>query len=1147
MNQSRGRELPFSFLCRLIAISTFTLLSTKLSGQNLRCYSIPSNVEVSLDSLVIEPSSISSKEDFTWDESSSTIVVNSNFSQAEVCFRVLSSLLTEPIRLRDTALYDDSRFSKNNVPPNPAVEKEELFDFGDVQKYGAISRGVSFGNRQNLFVNSSLNLQLDGKLDENLFLSAVITDQNVPYQPEGNTQQLRDFDNVFIKLYNDQFDVTAGDIVLKQPDDAGYFLKYYKNIQGLQASYRGKSGYWKHESRVSGALAKGKFNSAILDAIDGLNGPYKLRGPNGERFIIVLANSEKVFIDGKLLERGFDRDYVIDYNLGEITFNNHILITQFTILRVDFEYAEQFYSRSNLSAFQSVSNDEVKFYTNYYRERDNPNSTFGFSLDQNDLDQLKAIGDNQDQAFITGFDTTLYSENRILYLKKDTIDNDGINNTIFEYSTDPSAELFSPTFSEVGFGNGDYVLRQSSANGRIYEWVSPQGGQKQGNYEPGAFIPLPNSRQILTVGSEANISSYESIKTEVAFSNTDQNLYSDIDDTDNTSKAYYASIETNDRPSIFDGYSWIGSISLEYDEQDFTYIDRYRSILFDRDWNYVSDRNEQSQDLILFLKAGFKQNESNQFIASANRRKREEFIDGWQYTVDYNQEVADLKFVSSHFLLSNTQLNRTTDWLRSKSDISYNKWKVVPGYSFEMDENEIFEGDSIVSSLMHYQAHEFYLSSADSANSIYRIGYQLRNDKLPQNGRMEDYLFSKNINASYNFSKNNGSLTADFNYRKVEDRLELNLGEDEVINGRIGWIQSFLKRSLRSNFNYSTGNSRELRREFVYLPVATGEGTHTWRDTNEDGVQDLNEFFEAINPDERNYVKIFTPTDDYITSFQTFYLHTIDGRFPLRWRKTGGIKRFASKLSVNVNFNINFKTTSSDYTDRLNPFIISLNDSSLLSAQNSKRYTFFYNRNGRGFAGDLTFQNSDNKQLLTQGFETREKQEWITNAKIDLSPEYTFRVTTALGDLLNQSDFLDSRNFEIISYSYRPQLIWQPNNVLRAIASFERKTKRNEFLESSSESAHSKIYQTELTWNQAGKGSLRGSFSIVQIDFIGDVSSYLGYLLLDALQPGSNQTWQINWQQKLSKGMQLSLIYNGRKSEENSAIHTGNVQVTAFF
>ncbi|MEQ8627837.1 hypothetical protein [Ekhidna sp.] len=1147
LNQSREKGLPFSFPCHWLIASLFLSTCSFLHAQNLKCKTIPTNTPVKLDTVLIEPGSITFAGEFEWNDSTQVIQISSQQAEVEVCYRVLSPLLTKTYQNRDIADYDDSREIAIISTQNPGVEKEELFDFGGVQKYGAITRGVSFGNRQSLFVNSSLNLQMDGKLDENLFLSAVITDQNVPYQPEGNTQQIRDFDNVFIKLYNDRFDVTAGDVVLQQPDDAGYFLRYYKNVQGLQASYRGQSGKWKHESRVSGALSKGKFNSAVLEPIDGLNGPYKLRGPNGERFIIVLANSEKVFLDGKRLERGFDRDYVIDYNLGEITFNNHIVITQFSIIRVDFEYAEQFYSRTNLSAYQSVSNEKVRLYANYYRERDNPNTSFGFSLNETDLDQLRSIGDNIDQAFVTGFDSVRFSENRILYIKKDTVDQDGNPQEIFQYSTDPSVELFSPTFSDVGFGNGNYILRETTANGRVYEWVSPQSGEAQGNYEPGAFIPLPNSRQMITLGGEVQLSEYESVKSEVAFSNTDQNLYSPVDDNDNTSRGYFTSIQTSGRSAPLSGYNWVGSLAMELDEKDFTFIDRYRSILFDRDWNYTSDRNEQSQDLILFARAGIEKNNENRFIMSANRRKRADFIDGWQYTLDFNQEVADVRLVSTHFLLENQQVNRTTDWVRSKSDLSYRKWKIAPGYQFDMDENEIQLGDSVVSSLMHYRAHEVYLTSTDSSKSNYRIGYQLRNDKRPVNGSMVDYLFSKNLRASYSRNGEKGSVTADFNYRQVEDKLELNLGQDEVINGRVNWAQNFLNRNLRSNFSYSTGNSRELRREFVYLPVATGEGTHTWRDTNGDGVQDLNEFFEAINPDERNYVKIFTPTDDYITSFQTFYLHTIDARFPVKWRSHGGLKQFASKLSANVNFNVNYKTTSESYSDRLNPFTVDLSDENLVSTQNVKRYTLFYNRNGRGFAGDFTHQTSDNKQLLVQGFETREKWEWISNAKVDLGSEYTFRVTTSLGNLLNQSDYLDSRNFEIITYTYSPQLIWQPSNVLRLIGSYERKTRRNEFTESSLESALSKVYKTELTWNQAGKGSLRGTFSIVQIDFTGDPSSYLGYLLLDALQPGTNQTWQLNWQQKISKGMQLSLLYNGRKSEDASAIHTGNVQVTAFF
>ncbi len=1130
----------FSFPCLWLLLSFWVLSTVNGYSQNIICKTIPTNTSYQLDTVVIEPGSIQVDASFDWNDSTKTISVDTSLAEIEVCYRVLSTVLTKSYHNRNPETYDDSR-PLRPIESNMSIEKEELFDFGGVQKYGAISRGVSFGNRQSLFVNSTLNLQMEGKLDENLNISAVITDQNIPYQPEGNTQQIRDFDNVFIKLYNDKFDLTAGDIVLQQPENKGYFLRYFKNVQGLQASYRGQSGKWKHESRVSGALSKGKFHSSTVQAIDGLSGPYKLRGPNGERFIIILANSERVFIDGKLMERGFDRDYVIDYNLGEITFNNHIVITQFTIIRVDFEYAEQFYSRSNISAHQTVSTEKIKLFANYYRERDNPNTSLGFNLNENDLSQLRALGDNVDQAFITGFDSVQFSENRVLYIQKDTVDADGIDQTIFQFATNDSQTLFSPSFSDVGFGNGDYVLSQTTANGRVYEWISPQGGQSQGNYQPGAFIPLPNSRQMITVGGEVQLTTNESLKSEVAFSNTDRNLYSSLQDDDNTSRGYFVSFQTNGRPSLINGYNWVGMVSLEYDESDFTFIDRYRPILFDRDWNYTPDPNESSEDLIIFIKGGVRKDEANRFEASLNRRKRSSLIDGWQQQVDFNQEVANVRLVSTHFLLSNDQVNRQSDWLRSRSDISYRKWKLAPGYVFEMDEQQLAVGDSIVSTLMNYRANEFYLASSDSSKATYRIGYQLRQDRLPVNGELADYLLSKNLRASYSINDKQTSVTADFNYRKVEDKLNLNVGEDEVINGRINWVQSMLRNNLRSNFSFATGNSRELRREFVYLPVPTGEGTHTWRDANGDGVQDLNEFFEAINPDERNFVKIFTPTDEYTTAFQTFYLHTIDARFPSSW------KGITSRLSANINFNVNFKTTSEEFADRLNPFGVNLDNENLISTQNSKRYTLFYNRNGRGFAGDFTFQNSDNKQLLVQGFETREKREWISNVKVDLSAAYTLRVTTSLGSLLNESDFLDSRNFEIISNAYRPQLIWQPSNVLRLIGSFERKTKRNQFIESSSESSSTNTYSAELTWNQTGIGSLRGTFSVVQIGFSGDASSYLGYLLLDALQPGTNQTWQINWQQKLSKGMQISLLYNGRKSEDNAAIHTGNVQVTAFF
>ena len=652
---------------------------------------------------------------------------------------------------------------------------------------------------------------------------------------------------------------------------------------------------------------------------------------------------------------------------------------------------------------------------------------------------------------------------------------------------------------------------------------------------------------MITLGGVVQVSDYESISLESAFTQRDDNLYSEVDDLDNDGRAVFLSLKSDGRGAFLNGYTFQSTVSMEYDQQDFTFIDRYRLPLFDRDWNFDLTNAENSEDLIVFGSFGLVKDASNNISLTVNRRKRGRVVDGWQNQLDFNQEFGDFRITSRHFRLENKQGEASSSWIRSKADLQFTKWKIAPGINYEIDENKTVARDTVVSTLMNFRATEFYLASGDSSSSSFRFGYLMRQDRLPVAGELQDYLTSRNIRGSYSKSLERGRLAFDVNYRSVDDQLGRNEGEDEVINGRVNWNQSFFDRAISHTFSYSTGNARELRREFIYLPVNTGEGTHTWRDLNEDGVQDLNEFFEAINPDERNHVKIFTPTDEYTTSFQTFYLHTIDIRAPINWINQGGLRSFVSKFALNINLNTNFKTTSSDYWDRLNPLAIDLASEDIISTIDSKRYTIFFNRNGRGLGMDFTRQTNDNKQLLTQGFELRERNDWITNFKVDIASDYTFRLTSSFGGQLNQSDFLESRNFDIRSSMYKPQLIWQPTNFLRLIGSYERRNRANEFSELSNESAITQSYTGELTWNQAGKGSVRATFSFLDINFQGDPATYLGYILLDGLQPGNNQTWQVNIQQRLSKGMQLSLLYNGRNSQNARVIHTGSVQVTAFF
>ena len=53
--------------------------------------------------------------------------------------------------------------------------------------------------------------------------------------------------------------------------------------------------------------------------------------------------------------------------------------------------------------------------------------------------------------------------------------------------------------------------------------------------------------------------------------------------------------------------------------------------------------------------------------------------------------------------------------------------------------------------------------------------------------------------------------------------------------------------------------------------------------------------------------------------------------------------------------------------------------------------------------------------------------------------------------------------------------------------------------------------------------------------------------MLEGLQAGQNLTWKLIIQKNLTKYLDLNLNYQGRKSETNSAVHTGNIQLRAYF
>jgi hypothetical protein len=85
-----------------------------------------------------------------------------------------------------------------------------------------------------------------------------------------------------------------------------------------------------------GAETKGEFRTVQFNGTTGLQGPYPLLSQARTTSDVIIAGTERVSIDGIRVERGPNRDYLIDYDAGTVLFTPRRLITTDTEIAVDF-------------------------------------------------------------------------------------------------------------------------------------------------------------------------------------------------------------------------------------------------------------------------------------------------------------------------------------------------------------------------------------------------------------------------------------------------------------------------------------------------------------------------------------------------------------------------------------------------------------------------------------------------------------------------------------------------------------------------------------------------------------------------------------------------------------------------------------------
>lgn len=1024
---------------------------------------------------------------------------------------------------------------------------DDFFDFGDLQKSGAISRGFSLGNKQDASLNSDLNLQLNGSLTNDISIRAAITDNNIPVQPEGNTQQIQDFDKVFIEISQDKNMLIAGDFEIEETDDP--FLRYRQKVQGLKIEstiHTGNNKENRFKVKAGAALSKGKYARNEIEGIEGNQGPYKLRGNNNERFVIILAGSETVYLNGEKLNRGETQDYTINYNTAEISFTPENIISKDSRIIVEFEYSDRNYARAMFAAGTQYKTKKLEINLNYFNQSDLKNQPFEMDLNDTTRSVLASAGDDQQKMVTGGIDSIPFSSDEILYKMIDSLGYD----SVLVYSTNPDSAHYRVKFSRVGDGNGDYIKTKSAANGTVYKWKEPVGGISQGNFAPVKVLVAPRKTEIISLSARYNITNKTKTGFTTTLSNQDLNLFSTLDSEDNKGYAgelWINHLEKLDLNNDSNRIKWLSKGKLSIINRNFSPVNRFKSVEFDRNWNLQGV--QQSNELRTQISSELSKAKAGYFRISHQMLKREDAFTGQRYSAKLNLQKGGFYIDGHGSLLNSDNYGIESRFLRHKVMVGKRFQLFRLSLDEEREHNTFrLRGDSVNSNSYSFQTWGAEISLPDTSRFLTSIRYEQRYDKLPLNGSLNESSRADEASMKLRWKiSETQSLEARFAYRKLEilDSISNNKPE-ENITARINYSSKFAGGAIINQTFYESGSGLEVKKDFTYLEVSPGQGLYQWEDYNGNGVKEIDEFEIASFQDQANYIRVYTPTDDYIRVYKNTFRQTLYINPSRVWRKTkNNYKKFLSKFTNRFTYRVSQKNQFESYLKSYNPFYTPVDKDQLITLNEQLKNTFYFQRSHSTFGMNWTHQQSGNKSLLANGSEQQHLKENKLNVRWNISSSFSLLSEIRLASRERLSEFFPGKEYNIDIQELIPTITFQPSTTFRIKGLFNWTHKKNQKV--NQEQARILKYGAEVRRATLNKGDIKINFNYLAVNYSGSANNNLEYEMLKGFKDGHNYQWTLSYQRKILTYLQLNLQYEGRKTPGATTVHIGRIQLRAYF
>ena len=1026
-----------------------------------------------------------------------------------------------------------SPFDKKFIVPNNSNTRQlyslttnkkttELKLFDGLKTSGYINRGITSGNNQSTVANSSMDINIEGKLSDKVAIRANIFDTNIPLQENGYSQSITDFDRIFIELYSKDWRVKAGDISLK--NESSYFLAFEKQVSGLEVAANINTNT---KIAASGAIVRGQFSSYDFVGIEANQGPYKIFGPNNEPNFVIIAGSEKVFVNGSKITKGINEDYLIDYNIGEVRFNTTFPITNDMRIRVEFQFSNRNYTRfiSYEKAEYKTNNVELSGY--FYNENDVKNQSIQVNLTAAQKQILANAGNNTNLMVGESAYPDVFDANRILYKKVQSGTND-----YFEYSTNENDNLFTVTFSNVNNNEGDYVLSETFANGNVFVYV----GANLGNYQPITQLIAPTKLQVAVLNSSYKPSKKTTILTEVAFSNNDQNLFSTKDNNQNKGIATKLAW----KQTLLDKkWKLLSDVNYLFIHRNFNTIQRFQSVEFNRDWNLNNPTGNQQQ---IGIDLSLQKSEDTFLNYSFQQLQFSDNFKGEKHLITSNLQLKNTSFYTNSSFLSNNSEIQDNTFLRVKAGIEQRLLKSWFGGFLNIESNNgvIKQTQEAILTNHQFKEYEGYIGLGDSTKVFAKVGFNYRdNDSIRTNtfteinNRKTYYLDAKIIQTE----RTNLSLFA--NYRETENAFSEN---QKALNSRVIYNQRFFKNFITLGTSYETSSGNVAQQDFIYVEVEAGQGFYTWIDYNDNGIQEFDEFEVAEFQDQANFLRVPLPNLQFIAT-QSAKINQSITLNANQWSNKTGLKKVLSHFYNQFFLSSRNELERARNSFNLNPF--NMNKDKQISVNFTIKNSLYFNRGLQNFSATYTYAKAENKQQYSIGSQDTDTNYQQIDFQHKISKFWLIDLQGKLSENKLETENFNNRNYEIDVIAFQPKISYVLNNDNRFAAFYHMKNKENTLAEF--EKLKQQKIGIEYFYTGKSTSQFNANFTTFFNDFSGNPNSPVGYQMLEGLQEGTNYTWTFLWNKKLNSFLNVNLNYKGRKSLNSKTIHTGTINLKAVF